>query len=421
MSLDSDFLRSIRRRYMFKDRLQVTKLYLFEEQTRFIIGMMSRYFKQFPDCQEIDKDTFLTWLEELKGDGIKDTDVVLIAKLLEDFNLPLTNEGELFLTDRLRDANVAYQTADILEKYTNGDEIEITEALNGVIVAANKTRRTDLDTEVTAGILDILENENADHGFRWPYKSMNRAMRCAQPGDMIIVAARPETGKTTFLATLAKCFNTQVEELHGDRPILWLNNEGPGSRIKVRLYQAALGVTLTEMAQLADQGLLEEQFEAAMGKMNIRIYDIHGWNTGKVERLIERLNPCVVIWDMLDKVKYSSEDLSRNNRTDEYLEGLYTLVRDSGVIYDCVNIVASQLSGDAENQQYPMLANLMNSRTGKQGTADAIVTLGYVSTMPNTRYLGLTKNKLRRESSGNRLGELQMDGARGLLTEPEAE
>lgn len=426
MSLDSEFLRSIRFRNRFKERMANVQLYLFEEKTRDIVKLMSRYFRQYKTCEVIDKDEFIAWIHELKGDKMTDADRTLFDALMEDFEYPLSDAAEQFLTERLQESDLVYRASDLLEKWANGDEIEIIEQLKLVTDKAAFSRNDrDGIKMVTESLTEILEHSGSNWGFKWSLPILAKAMRPAQPGDMILVAARPDSGKTTFIGDIVRPWLAQLDEIFPgeNRCILWLNNEGPGTRIKLRNFQSALGLTIPEISQLASNGEdLEGMYaQAVPGCDRMVILDIHQKNTAQVERKIAELNPGVIVWDMLDKVKYVTEDISRNSRTDEYLEGLYSLVREYGVVYNCVNIVSTQLSGDAENMQYPLLGMLKDSKTGKQGTADAIITFGAVSTYPLTRFIGLTKNKLNLGKATARLGEVKFDGARGQITMPEVE
>ena len=424
MSLDSEFLRSIRHRSKFKERIGTTPLYLFEEKTRDLIKLMSRYFKTYKAADVILKDDFITWLNELKGDKLTESDSILFQALMEDFEYDLSAAAEQFLTERLQESDLVYKTADLIEKWSNGDEIEIIEQMKIVTdkAAFGRADRDGIRT-VTESIEEILEHAGSKWGFEWELPILAKAMRPAQPGDMILIAARPDQGKTTFIGNIVRPWLGQLDEIFPDeeRCILWLNNEGPGTRIKLRNYQSALGLTIPEVDQMAQtRGMLDEEYMKVVPNADrLIILDVHGKNTAQIERKIAELRPGVIVWDMLDKVKYVTEDAFRNTRTDEYLEGLYSWVRESGVIYDCVNVVSTQLSGDAENMQYPHLGMLKDSKTGKQGTADAILTFGSVDTYPRTRFLGLTKNKLSLGRVTSRLGEVVFDGGRGLITMPE--
>ncbi len=427
MSIDSDLLRSIRYRQRFKERIgNNLPLYIFEDKTRDIVKLISRYFKTYKEAQVISKDEFISWVDELKGEKMTAADRTLFDALMEDFDEDLSAAAEQFLTERIQEYDLVYRASDIIEKWSNGDEIEVIEQLK---VVADKAAFTRADRDgikrVTESLSEILEHAGSDWGFEWSLPILAKAMRPAQPGDMILVAARPDSGKTTFIGDIVTPWLNQLDEIFPgeNRCILWLNNEGPGTRIKLRNFQSALALTIEEISQIAANG---EDLQGMYDKVvpnndRLVILDIHQKNTAQVERKIAEYNPGVVVWDMLDKVRYVSEEITRNNRTDEYLEGLYSWVRETGVIYNCVNIVSTQLSGDAQNMQYPNLGMLKDSKTGKQGTADAIITFGSVDTYPLTRFIGLTKNKLNLGRASSRLGEVKFDGARGQITMPEVE
>jgi replicative DNA helicase len=74
--------------------------------------------------------------------------------------------------------------------------------------------------------------------YSWRLKSLNTALGSLRMGDFGFVFARPETGKTTFLASEVTFMAEQTE---GN--ILWFNNEEQGGKVKSRCYQATLGLT----------------------------------------------------------------------------------------------------------------------------------------------------------------------------------
>jgi replicative DNA helicase len=125
------------------------------------------------------------------------------------------------------------------------------------------------------------------------------------------------------------------------------------------------------------------------------------------------------VFDMIDNIKFGGAAANNGQRTDQLLEAMYQWARVLGVKHDCVVLANSQISSDGENMQYPLLSMLKDSKTGKQGAADFILTIGYQSTNPDTRYLGTTKNKLAVEGGPKQLKHsVIFDGARGRYVEP---
>lgn len=218
-------------------------------------------------------------------------------------------------------------------------------------------------------------------------------MRPLRSGDFGILAGRPDKGKTTFLASECTYWASQLPD---DRPILWLNNEGPGRRIIPRLYQSALGITMPELIEANRRGTLVDDYSAAIGGAidRIRIIDIHGYGLSQVQQIIEKHNPAIVIYDMLDHIRSSGGDGGEHAR----LEGVYKQAREWCVLHDHVGIATSQISVDGDGLLFPLQHMLKDSKTGKQGACDFIIMMGASNDegLAGIRGIGLEKNKLAR-------------------------
>lgn len=142
--------------------------------------------------------------------------------------------------------------------------------------------------------------------------------------------------------------------------------------------------------------------------------DIHDFWNHEVEDIMREHNPAIVVFDMVDNIKFGGAANNNGQRTDQLLEAMYQWARVMGVKHDCVVLATSQVSADGENMQYPLLGMLKDSKTGKQGAADAIITIGYQSDYPDARFMGTTKNKLAREGAPKSpRSEVHFDGSHG--------
>jgi replicative DNA helicase len=152
----------------------------------------------------------------------------------------------------------------------------------------------------------------------------------------------------------------------------------------------------------------------------LRVMDIHGrWNY-EIEDLIREFNPALIIFDMIDNVKFGGDVGNNGQRTDQLLEAMYQWARMMAVKYDCGIIANSQISADGDGLQYPTLPMLKDSKTGKQGAADVILTGGAVNDvmLESSRYWGTTKNKKGRTGIRNSPNvELLLDKDRGRYIE----
>ena len=226
------------------------------------------------------------------------------------------------------------------------------------------------------------------------------------------------TDNITFMAQ-------QMDAVYGPdngRSILWLNNEGPGSRILKRCVQSALGKTTSELVTLKEQGKLWSEYAAAMGGdiHRIKVYNIHGMKSWQVEEILRQVKPGLVVFDMIDNVNFDGAVINGGQRTDQLLEGMYQWARELAVRFECPIIATSQISADGDGLAYPTLAMLKDSKTGKQGAADFIVTIGAKNEpgFEALRFIGLTKNKLEIEGKPKSpKAELLFDGPTGRYVE----
>jgi replicative DNA helicase len=283
-------------------------------------------------------------------------------------------------------------------------------------------------------IEDLLKAEEDDRGLHFRLPCLNRHLKPLRAGDFGLIAARPDKGKTTFCASELTFMAAQVDELYPDenRSILWFNNEGPGRNIVMRNFQAALNATTEDLVKLsntpADPGFekyktkVRQDYAAALGGRPgvLRVFDIHDMWNHEVEDIMKAHRPALVLFDMVDNIKFGGDTNNNGQRTDQLLEAMYQWVRMMGVKHDCAMLATSQLSADADGLSYPTLPMLKDSKTGKQGAADIIITIGALNdpVLENSRYIGTTKNKrVRTGKRGSPQQEVFFDSQRGRYKE----
>jgi len=236
---------------------------------------------------------------------------------------------------------------------------------------------------------DDLEQLYSAHvhkpGLRWRLNTLNRMLGSLRKGDFGFIFARPETGKTTFLASEVTFFAEQVPEDGG--PILWCNNEEGGDKVQIRCYQAALGVTLDELFE--DKADANARYHSLTGG-KLKILDSANISKNQVERLCKSLKPSAVIFDQLDKIKGFTGD-----REDLRLGSIYQWAREIAKTY-CPVIAVSQADGSGEGKKWLTMENVANAKTAKQAEADWILGIGatHQEGFEFIRHLHASKNKL---------------------------
>lgn len=78
---------------------------------------------------------------------------------------------------------------------------ELQQAFTKELGQVDHTTPTDDVYEVNSHFLEIMESVNSGTGLRWRLDCLNKSLGSLRPGDFGFIFARPETGKTTFLAS----------------------------------------------------------------------------------------------------------------------------------------------------------------------------------------------------------------------------
>lgn len=234
---------------------------------------------------------------------------------------------------------------------------------------------------VTTDLDKLLESQINAPGLNWRLQCLNESLGPLRKGDFGFIFARPETGKTTFLASELSFMLDQVPE---DKHILWFNNEEQGEKVMLRCYQAYFGVELDELR--LNSGKYKEIWDVNVGN-KLRIVD-----SAIISRrdILDELNDSVslAVFDQLDKVKGFSSD-----RRDVELGSLYAWSRELAKEY-CPIIGVCQASASAENKMWLYMDDVTDAKTAKQAEADWILGIGAVHDNANIRYFNISKNKL---------------------------
>lgn len=236
---------------------------------------------------------------------------------------------------------------------------------------------------VTDNLEELYNEQVKKPGLRWRLKSLNQSLGSLRKGDLGVVFARPETGKTTFLASEVSFMATQT-----DAPILWFNNEQEGKVVKIRIVQASLGLPLEKLFSNIKKN---QEAYLKLTKGNIKLYDDASLSKGTIERICKQLQPSLILFDQIDKIKGFQSD-----RNDLELGAIYQWARELAKAYAPV-IGICQADGTAEGQKWLHMGHMANAKTSKQAEADFILGIGMSNDAglpPDLRHFNISKNKL---------------------------
>lgn len=240
----------------------------------------------------------------------------------------------------------------------------------------------DVEEFQTTSLSDILSTEKLEGGLKWPLETLNKIFGRLRKGDFGFVFARPEGGKTTFVLFVVASF---LKQCKGN--VLWVNNEQRGTAVILRLYSAFFGKT--EQQIRANVAFYESEFKKQVGD-RFKFLDSPYADRKRIDELCEKLQPEVIVFDQLDKVR--GFDAERN---DLVLKDKYQWARELAKLYGPV-IGICQAGGSAEHKQYLDMNDVADSHTGKQGEADWMLGIGQSKEIgfENVRYIHACKNKL---------------------------
>lgn len=235
---------------------------------------------------------------------------------------------------------------------------------------------------ITDDLSELKEQTLTKSGLRWRLPSLNRALGSIRLGDFGFVFARPETGKTTFLASEVTYFAGQT-----DKPIIWFNNEEQGDKVKIRCFQAALGMSLVELFGNVEAN--QRKYDEVTKRL-IKIYDSGSLFRDEVEKVVATVTPSLIVFDQIDKIggfKADREDLMMG----EIYQWARTLAKEVAPV-----IGICQADGTGEGQKWLSMANVSNAKTAKQAEADWILGIGrsFDEALSSVRHFHLSKNKL---------------------------
>jgi len=239
---------------------------------------------------------------------------------------------------------------------------------------------------VTDNVEELIGELNVTSKWKFNLMRLQENISGVGPGNLVIVFARPEVGKTAFWVSLVagpKGFAEQGALVHA------FINEEPAVRTQMRAINCFTGLNREQVSE--DIPKTHEEWKKI--KDNIKMIDTVDWTIQDIDSHCEKYKPDIIIIDQLDKINVSGTYA----RTDERLRAVYTSAREIAKRRDCVVLAISQASADAHNRNSISFDMMENSKTGKAAEADLIIGIGSNTMTDPTnvaRILNVSKNKI---------------------------
>lgn len=375
-----------------KDKNHYDKYYTFlsttnlDSEIKLLFSLIDSYYTDYPEHKYIGSSELINYFQ-LEYSSYKDSESII--KVIEEvYRLEVSDS---LIRDYLQQmlekdtsTKIINKLLQVVDESKAGQLLTVKEDIAKYEELIKVNKQSD-SIFVSNDLDELIEQEYEGDAINWRLKCLQEAAGPVREG-LYHVAARPETGKTSFLASEATNFATQIKD---DESIIWFNNEEAGNRVQLRLFSTMLNTPIYDIISNKEQAKAEF---IRRGGNRIKLYDNAYISIEDIDRICNEYNPRIIISDIADKVTFrGSAHLDGPIR----LKELYRKFRELSKIHKCAIITAGQASAEAHGKKWLELIHLDYSRTGKGGELDLSIGIGKCldDGKENMRYIHLNKNK----------------------------
>ena len=273
--------------------------------------------------------------------------------------------------------------------YVNGTKNSL-EPLRNILEQYGDDFTPNLNIEWEDISIETLLSKN-DMEARWKFNIpiLSRRIEGVNAGHLIEIGARPNTGKTSFHASMISGINGFARQ--GAKCVI-LCNEEAAHRVGARYLTSASGMSVGEIKG----NMIKARDLYSPVSDNIKIKDATSRDMFWVESVCKTYKPDILVLDMGDKFA----KMGGFTRTDEALKANAIHARQIAKEYQCAVFYMSQLSAEAEGKIILNQSMMEGSRTGKAAEADLMLLIsknpmkGEFEEEDLQRHLNVVKNKL---------------------------
>lgn len=354
---------------------------------------LRKYYDKYPEVKEVDWTVFKGWFQFSYRKLYSITQMEVYTNVLDK------------LTSLVPDTSIVRDVFHTLieEKYATNIHNKALDIVGGTNTYALEDIERDLleyKEEVKAYYSDELDYVDLGDvgslvaatmgtgGIDWRLECLNVSAGPLRKGHFVIIGARPDSGKTTFLVSEVVHW---AKQLRDDQCVMWFNNEETGEKVGRRMLESALGWTAKQLEAepLRAAKLYQDKYGSPSKIKQIKEKAL---SVREVEKKIKKWKPSVIVFDQLWKVfGFDQESFNEVSRQAMLFAWARSLAAQHGPV-----LTVHQLGGDAEGERFPMMKSLYGSQTAIQGEADLIIMLGKSRDPAEEayRFLSLAKNKM---------------------------
>lgn len=273
--------------------------------------------------------------------------------------------------------NLAYhpkkQTVNEILDIVEADIFRINENYTNGVGKQGVQKITDILQNVTNQLAELKNRDGSMIGLATPFEELNNKTQGLQKGDMIVVAARPSMGKTTFAMNLAESVLMQ------GLPVVVFSMEMPAEAIGTRMLSSLGQINQTNLRS----GNMSEQEWAQLSTAITMLQDTHLYVDARnnlppteIRSTCRRIAKNhegglgMVIIDYLQLMKVPGMENNRVGEIGEISRSIKALAREM----NCPVVALSQLNRSLEQRpnKRPVMSDLRESGAIEQD-ADLIM------------------------------------------------
>lgn len=350
------------------------------EQGKQIIEHVTKYYDRDPKAASVDPELLLSSIcRELPNPKHHERFKGIIGTLVEaevspenivaDFIAAKREKVGNELATKLAAGRPPEEVAPLLDSY---NELLKTEDLE-------QTKATILSG---ASVAELVAARNREGGTirLFPRTLSERLDNALLRGHHVIVFARPEVGKTTFLVNAIYGFLKQ------DLRVLYVGNEDPVEDVVMRVVSRLSDMTRHEVMDDPEKA---DKLARENGYDNLVLASLTPGTPREIEALVVEHKPDVILVDQLRNLLMGEDNFTRQ------LEKAAQAVRAIGKRHNCLVVSVTQAGDSASGKSILDMGDVDSSNTGIPAQADVLIGMGMSAEdeRMGRRVLSLCKNK----------------------------
>lgn len=360
--------------------------------TQNIIRTLTAYYNFDESCSMVDTSVFKQFFKTIFKPKASTDDIELFDLYMDnvDKSVAIPTDAGALLEHFIKLAGVS-EVYDMINKMLDGDTTITIANLHTKVGEVQDKLEDTMETEedfLSNSLDDITTYTSMSTGLAWGIPALDAGVGPLRPSNFVVVAARPEVGKTAFIISITGHHAIQLP--NEPNRVLVFNNEEDGKSIQARFRSRVLQRSWTDITGMPT-GKVEADYVAKVGHKDIiQVIDKDTLYTGYIESVLKKTRPAVVVINQMDKV----QGIQGYSNDADRLTKLYNWGRRMAKKYQLVFIAVTQADASAEGEKWLHQGQMDGSKTGKPAEADLIIMIGKDPAFPNDRFLNVPKNKL---------------------------